>query len=65
MAITMRVPWSFHTADLLCWTLAAFGLPGHKFMYHPRYSHMEFVFTDDKDALIFQLKTGCQSSQND
>jgi len=74
METTIRVPYSWtqvytepplEWSDLLCWTMETFGLPGDKFTFHPKHAHMEFVFADDKDALMFQLKTGCQSNQND
>ena len=65
MEITIEVPWSreHHTNaqwdDLCAWTIETYGLPGSRFMWHPRYDAMDFVFTDENDALMFQLKTGC------
>ena len=65
MEITIEVPWSReHNTrekwDELCaWAIETYGLPGSRFMWHPRYDAMDFVFTDEDDALMFQLKTGC------
>ena len=62
--ITIRVPWSdpYNHGDawneLLAWTVETYGLPGEKVNFHPTADHMDFTFGDEKDALMFQVKTG-------
>jgi len=58
MEIIIKVPYLDNFVDLLTWTLETYGLPGHKFQFHPGYDHMYFYFKDEQDALFFQLKTG-------
>ena len=63
-AITIRVPWDNNPAsgqawnELLAWTCETYGLPGEKVSFHPTHDWMDFTFTDEHDALMFQLKTG-------
>ena len=33
-----------------------FGLPGNRFTWKPTEEYMDFVFEDERDALIFQLR---------
>ena len=64
MAITIRVPWDTKKSTgeewnmLLAWTVETYGLPGEKVSFHPTHDWMDFTFDDEKDALMFQLKTG-------
>ena len=63
MAITVRVPWQDpHNHgdawnELLAWTIETFGMPGERMQFHPDAMYMDFVFDDEHDALMFQLKT--------
>ena len=63
MAITIRVPWQDpHNHgdawnELLAWTIETFGMPGERMQFHPDAMYMDFVFDDEHDALMFQLKT--------
>ena len=64
MTITIRVPctdpmnhgdaWN----ELLAWTVETYGLPGVRVSFHPKQEWMDFVFDNEHDALMFQLKTG-------
>jgi hypothetical protein len=72
MAITIRVPWSdpYNHGDawneLLAWTVETFGLPGERMQFHPTENFMDFVFDDEQDALMFQLKSaGHRRDQNE
>jgi hypothetical protein len=64
MAITIRVPWGnpynkdHQWNELLAWTVETFGLPGECMQFHPTADFMDFVFDNEQDALVFQLKTG-------
>ena len=64
MTVTIRVPWTdpYNHGDswneLLAWTVETYGLPGEKVNFHPTADHMDFTFSDEKDALMFQVKTG-------
>ena len=63
MAITIEVPWEnpYNKKEawneLLAWTIEVFGLPGERVQFHPAAFQMQFTFDDEKDALMFQLKT--------
>jgi hypothetical protein len=64
MTITIRVPWQnpYDHGDkwneLLAWTVETYGLPGERVNFHPTADFMDFTFDDEKDALMFQVKTG-------
>ena len=65
MAITVRVPWqapydhSVAWNELCAWSVERFGLPNaERYAWHAEESHMEFVFRDEHDALMFQLYCG-------
>ena len=43
--------------DEICiWALEQFGLPGTKFIAHPTQDYMDFLFSDEKDAIHFSLR---------
>lgn len=43
--------------DEICiWTIEKFGLPGHKFTWHPTEDYMIFEFVDERDAVHFMLR---------
>ena len=64
MSITIRVPWEnpydkdYQWNELLAWTVETYGLPGERVSFHPKQEWMDFVFDNEHDALMFQLKTG-------
>ena len=35
--------------------LEVVGLPGHRFIYQPSIDHMEFLFYNEKDAILCKL----------
>ena len=43
-------------ADIYCWTVEMFGLPGERFTFHPTSQAMEFDFEHRDDALLFALR---------
>jgi hypothetical protein len=57
----VRLNWAHGRDDITMWNkicascIQEFGLPGDKFEWHPSEEHMDFVFKDPRDALIFQL----------
>lgn len=61
--ITIQVPWEnpydkdYMWNELLTWTMETYGLPGDRWTYHPTENYMNFDFPDEKDSLMFQLKT--------
>ena len=63
MAITIQVPWQNPYGhgelwnELFAWVLETYGLNGDRWRYTPTRSYMNFHFTDEQDALMFQLKT--------
>jgi hypothetical protein len=63
MTVTIRVPWDTERStgsawnELLAWTVETYGLPGENVSFHPTHDWMDFVFNDEQDALMFQLKT--------
>ena len=43
--------------DEICiWAIEQFGLPGTKFTSHPTQDYMDFLFSDEKDAIHFSLR---------
>jgi hypothetical protein len=71
MGITIAVPWVDHTNhgeawnELLAWTVETYGLPGDRVTFRPSKRYMYFVFTNENDALMFQLKSGGSRSNDD
>jgi len=47
-----NVPWWNETCALV---LGVFGLPGHRFVYHPHEDYMTFSFTTEKDASLCKI----------
>jgi hypothetical protein len=74
LTITISVPWRADPDDhsdnqpwneLLAWTVETYGLPGDRVTFHPGKRNMYFVFTNENDALMFQLKSGGSRRTND
>ena len=42
--------------DICIWAIEQFGLPGNRCTWHATESHMDFDFTDEKDAIHFMLR---------
>ena len=66
MAVTIQVPWHNPHGhgeawnELLAWTLETYGLNGGRWTYTPLRDFMHFHFSEEQDALMFQLKTAGQ-----
>jgi len=59
---TVRLRWAPGRDNSAAWNeicasaIEEFGLPGIKFTWHPTEEYMDFVFADERDALLFQLR---------
>ena len=43
--------------DEICiWAIETFGMPGKRFTTHPTEDYMDFLFSDEKDAIHFSLR---------
>jgi hypothetical protein len=62
--VTIRVSWDYLDQtigawnELLAWTVETYGLPGDRVSLRQRPNWMDFIFKDENDALMFQLRTG-------
>jgi hypothetical protein len=57
----VQIPWRTepegHTWNDACiWALETFGLPGELYQTHPSGRSMEFLFKNEKDAILMSLK---------
>jgi hypothetical protein len=59
-----RVRISWKKGDIIdwnetcAWVIEQFGLPGDKFETHSTEDYMDFYFTDERDAILFELTCG-------
>jgi hypothetical protein len=59
-----RVRISWKKGDIIdwnetcAWAIEQFGLPGLKFETHATEDYMDFYFTDERDAILFELARG-------
>ena len=44
--------------ETCAWAIEQFGLPGNKFETHSTEDYMDFYFTDERDAILFELRCG-------
>jgi hypothetical protein len=44
--------------ETCAWVIEQFGLPGDKYETHVTEDYMDFYFTDERDAILFQLARG-------
>jgi hypothetical protein len=71
MTTTVRIPWSRDFAnevywnEVCAWAIEKFGLPGERFMTSANVEFMDFIFPDDRDALMFSLRWNAQTIQED
>lgn len=53
------IPWdnqkSYFWNELCADIVEVFGLPGHRFMYHPEMDKMTFFFKSSSDALLCKV----------
>ena len=60
-ATRVRIPWKKGDTitswnETCAWAIEQFGLPGEKFVTHPREEYMDFLFFDERDAIHFMLR---------
>ena len=66
MTTTVRIPWTIRTDnegywnEVCAWAIERFGLPGDKFVTSANINYMDFVFNNDKDALMMALMWNAQ-----
>lgn len=71
MATTCRIPWVREHAnevywnEVCAWAIEKFGLPGERFMTSANVDFMDFIFPDDRDALMFSLRWNAKTIQED
>lgn len=59
----VRIPW-IQGDTVTDWNetcaraIELFGLPGDKFTTHLTVDHLDFIFNDEKDAILFELVCG-------
>lgn len=42
--------------EIIAWCLDQYGIPGKRFMTTATSDSMDFIFEDDKDAVLFSLR---------
>jgi hypothetical protein len=47
---------SYFWNEACAWAVENFGLPGDKYMTHPKEDYMLFLFKNSEDAMMFTLK---------
>ena len=64
MSTTVRILWTWSGPNFELWNHVAtraieqFGLPGDRYICRADTNHINFVFEDNKDALMFALEHG-------
>ncbi len=59
---TVRIHWNREYDnesmwnEVCAWAIEYFGLPGDRFETHANVHYMEFIFKDQKDALLMSLR---------
>ena len=59
----VRIPWKIGDTvtdwnEVCARAIELFGLPGNKFTTHLTEDHLDFIFNDEKDAILFELSCG-------
>ena len=59
----IRIPWIVNGNitkwnETCAWAIEQFGLPGDKYETHSTEDYMDFYFTDERDAILFELARG-------
>ena len=59
----VRIPWqtgynSYRWNEICITAIEKFGLPGERYFTHATEEYMDFFFTDERDAIIFELTWG-------
>lgn len=55
---TVRVSWNIADGwnEVTAWVMENFGLTGDRYMCHMPVEGLDFVFTDEADAIMFMLR---------
>lgn len=62
MTATVRIDWirehdnKVMWNEVCAWAIEYFGLPGDRFTTRANVNHMEFIFENEKDALLMALR---------
>lgn len=62
MTSTVRIPWDRNYDNEVNWNevcikaIIRFGLPGDRYITHANIYYMDFIFTSNKDALMFAIE---------
>lgn len=56
----VRIPWetgynSYSWNEICANAIQKFGLPGDRYFTHATEEYMDFYFTDERDAIVFEL----------
>ena len=59
----VRIPWetgynSYIWNEICITAIEKFGLPGERYVTHATEEYMDFYFTDERDAIVFELTWG-------
>ena len=62
-ATRVRVPWkkgttSYMWTDISSFAIEHYGLPGTNYYTKVTEDYMDFYFTDERDAILFELRCG-------
>ena len=66
MSTIVRIPWTIRTDnegywnEVCAWAIERFGLPGDKFVTSANINYMDFIFNNNKDALMMALMWNAQ-----
>lgn len=66
MASTIRIYWTKDYDnetmwnEVCAWAIEYFGLPGDRFETHANVNYMDFVFKNNKDALMMAIRWGAE-----
>ena len=52
----VRIPWTTSWNEASAWAIEQYGLPGDKYQCRMAKDHMDFIFEDECDAIMFNLR---------
>lgn len=57
----VRIPWRIGDTEekwneTCIWAVEQYGLPGKKYETHPTENYMDFLFKEERDAIMFSLR---------
>ena len=62
MKLSVRIPWSrehdneYRWSEVCARAIEMFGLPGERYTTYANIDYMDFIFYNDKDALLFSIE---------